>query len=262
MCAWILSNLLCWIIALNYFPPSEELWVAQVERSGLAPERECSASISRRTRGRTARWDSHLDSSLTQKPDEQMLQRGRTAVLWQTGEHGEIDYHKLFSQGVPTTALGLTRTAATCEVYGLWSRSKKRRKRCLVCGKESFHITVRCQFLAVKIHMTLGGFFNKHRKRGKQGKRSAFARGYGIDCWSQQGWQQKKDQSRIPVGGLRGAAAGDKHRALPSCLEQRTPHVSGVRGNTQTSGTSLWLTPEPGRRVASRMLKLVGSGLS
>ncbi|KAK4824909.1 hypothetical protein QYF61_021424 [Mycteria americana] len=35
----------------------------------------------------------------------------------------------LFYQGVPTTALGLTITAARCEVYRLWRRSKKKGKR-------------------------------------------------------------------------------------------------------------------------------------
>lgn len=47
------------------------------------------------------------------------------------------------------------------------------------------------------------------------------------------------------VAELRGAAADDKHRRLPSCLEPRLPHVSVDGGNTQTPGSSLWLAPEP-----------------
>lgn len=145
----------------------------------------------------------------------------------------QIHSHKLFSQSVPTTALRLTTTAGTREAYRLCCQSKKREKRCLVCSKEACQITIRCWLLGIKTDMTLGGFFYMQWQRGKQEQRRAFAMWYGIDCWSQQGWQ--KDQSWIPVGGLTGAATGDKHRTLPSWLEPRLQYLSGDCRNTKTS---------------------------
>lgn len=166
----------------------------------------------------------------------------------------EINSCKLFSQGVPTTALGFTIIAATCETYRLWHWSRKSGKRCLVSGKESFLTNIRCCFPAIKTHTTLGGFFNMQWQR----EETRTEKYQGL--WH---WLQKPTRLAAVEGPKLNPcwwAKGNKHRTFPRCLEPSLLHVSGDCGNIQTSGTSLWLAPEPGKKVAS--LTLVGSGLS
>lgn len=200
---------------------------AEVDHSGLARQRECSASISRWTRERAARWELFIWILHWFEGQMNRCFKGQdsgTVTDW--GAWTEVHSCQLFSQGVPTTALGLTITLATCAAYMLWHQPKKRGKRCLVCCKGSFQITVRFRFLAIKTHMTLGRFFNTQKKVTRREK----CLRQGIGCWLLKPARlaAAEGPKLNPCWWAKGCNHRQQAQGIPSCLEPGLPHMSGT----------------------------------
>lgn len=198
-CFWIPSDRLCRFTSPNFSPP-EVLWMAQVEST--APwHRRGSALLPSLGEGKEEQpaqiiiiiffSSGYFIDAKARWTDASEGEDSCALTDWEAWT--EIHSHKLFSQYFPHThCSGIHHNCRNLLSVQLVEPIQEKKGKVSSLWWGTYLSCYQMLTSSQGNPYDFGRIFQYRLTKRKQGHRCALARGCGIDCWTQQGWQQKK----------------------------------------------------------------------